>query len=106
MTMSENPMQIKDLRDGMRRVYVEGMVIEIGEPRHVNLRTGGEARVADIRFDDASGSVKLNLWDDRIDLAEKGKKYKVENGYTNSFQGEMRLQVGKYGKFVPINGAK
>ena len=91
-------MNIRDLRDGMRRVDAEGEIVEIADPRTVNLRTGGEARVADCQLKDESGQIKLSLWDDQIDLVKQGSKVRILNGYTNSFRGELRLNVGKYGK--------
>jgi replication factor A1 len=91
-------MNVRDLRDGMRRVDAEGEIVEVSEPRTVNLRTGGEARVADCMLKDDSGQIKLSLWDDQIDMVKQGSKVRVTNGYTNSFRGELRLNVGKYGK--------
>ena len=91
-------MNISDLRDGMRRVDAEGEIVEISDPRTVNLRTGDQARVADCMLKDDSGQIKLSLWDDQIDQVRQGAKVRVTNGYTNSFRGELRLNVGKYGK--------
>jgi replication factor A1 len=82
----------------MRRVDAEGEIVEMSEPRTVNLRTGGEARVADAQLKDDSGQIKLSLWDDQIDMVKQGTKVMVTNGYTNSFRGELRLNVGRYGK--------
>ncbi|QQG48514.1 MAG: DNA-binding protein [archaeon] len=95
-------MNVRDLRDGMRRVDAEGEIAEMAEPRTVNLRTGGEARVMDCMLKDESGQIKLSLWDDQIDMVKQGSKVKVTNGYTNSFRGELRLNVGKYGKLDVI----
>lgn len=91
-------MKITELRDGMRKVDAEGNLIDISEAREVNLRTGGQARVADGTLQDESGSIKLSLWDDQIEAVKVGSKIKIENGYTNSFRGEVRLNVGRYGK--------
>ena len=91
-------MNVADLRDGMRRVDAEGIIAEIAEPRTVNLRTGGEAKVADCTLKDDTGTIKLSLWDDQIDQVRQGSKVRVTNGYTNSFRGEVRLNVGRYGK--------
>lgn len=95
-------MNIHDLRDGMRRVDAEGEIVEMAEPRSVNLRTGGEARVADCMLKDDSGQIKLSLWDDQIDMVKQGSKVKIINGYTNSFRGELRLNVGRYGKLEVV----
>jgi ssDNA-binding replication factor A large subunit len=80
-------MNIKDLRDGMRTVEVEGEVIEISPPREVSLRTGGQAKVAD-----------APRKDNQIDQVAKGARVKVTNGYINQFRGERQLNVGRYGK--------
>jgi len=91
-------MNVRDLRDGMRRVDAEGEISEMSDPRTVNLRTGDQARVADCTLKDESGQIKLSLWDDQIDMVKQGSKVRVTNGYTNSFRGELRLNVGKYGR--------
>jgi len=82
----------------MRRVDAEGEIVEISDPRTVTLRTGGEARVADCMLKDESGQIKLSLWDDQIDMVRQGSRVRVTNGYTNSFRGELRLNVGKFGR--------
>ncbi|MBI2184205.1 MAG: DNA-binding protein [Thaumarchaeota archaeon] len=94
-----NTLNIRELKDGMRRVSVEGTVTDKSEARSVNLRTGGQARVADATIQDETGSVKLSLWDEMIDQVNVGDKVQIENGYTNSFRGEVRVNVGRYGKF-------
>lgn len=101
---SKKGMNIKDLRDGMRRVDAEGEIVEISDPRSVNLRTGDQARVADCTLKDDSGQIKLSLWDDQIDVVKRGAKIRITNGYTNSFRGEVRLNVGKYGKLEVLEG--
>ena len=91
-------MNISDLRDGMRRVDAEGEIAEISEPRTVNLRTGDQARVADCMLKDDSGDIKLSLWDDQMAQVNQGSKLWLTMVYTNSFRGELRLNVGKFGK--------
>ncbi|MCP8309366.1 MAG: DNA-binding protein [archaeon] len=95
-------MKISELKDGMRKVDVEGIISEIPEPRTVTLRTGQQARVADCTLQDASGTVKLSLWDDDIDKVQVGSRVRIENGYTNSFRGELRLNVGRYGRLIVL----
>lgn len=91
-------MKIKDLRDGMSTVDVEGEIIFVGEPREVNLRTGGIARVAEVTLKDESDVVDLSLWNEQIDLVVKGSKVRITNGYTNSYRGEIRVNVGRFGR--------
>lgn len=95
-------MQIKDLKNGMRAVTVEASVVSVSEPRTVNLRDGGTAKVADCLIQDDSGQIKLSLWEDHIAMVKAGSKISIENGYTNSFKGENSLNVGRYGKLKVI----
>ena len=90
---------INQLRSGMTRLdTIEGTIESIGEPRTVNLKTGGQAQVADAILKDDSGQIKLTLWDAQIKMVKAGSKVTVENGYINNFKGENSLNVGKYGK--------
>ena len=77
---------------------IEGVIDTISEPRTVNLRTGGQAQVADAVLKDDTGQIKLTLWDAQIKMVKPGSKVRIENGYVTSFKGENSLNVGKYGK--------
>lgn len=91
-------MNISELKSGMRSVSVEASVVSISEPRTVNKRDGGTAKVADLIIQDDSGQIKLSLWEEQIEMVKAGSKISIENGYTTSFRGENQLSVGKYGK--------
>ena len=91
-------MNIKDLRNGMKRVEVEAQVTEKGDPREVTSRYKDETyTVADAVVADETGSIKLTLWNEQIDQVNVNDKIKIENGYITSFRGEIQLNVGKYG---------
>ena len=91
-------MDVKDLRNGMKRVTVEANVVEKGETREVRSRYKDETyNVADAVVADETGSIKLTLWNEQIDQVEVGNRIKIENGYVTSFQGQIQLNVGKFG---------
>ena len=91
-------MNIRDLRNGMKRVTVEAKVVEKGEPREVRSRYKDETyQVADVVIADETGSIKLTLWNEQIDQVEVNNTVKIENGYVTSFKGEVQLNVGKFG---------
>jgi replication factor A1 len=91
-------LNVRDLRNGMRRVTVEAKVVEKGEPRQVRSRYKDETyTVADVRIEDETGSIKLTLWNEQIDQVNVDNKIKIENGYVTSFKGEIQLNVGKFG---------
>jgi replication factor A1 len=96
--MENEKVNIKDLRNGMKRVTVEANVVEKGETREVRSRYKDETyNVADAVVADETGSIKLTLWNEQIDQVEVGNKIKIENGYVTSFKGEIQLNVGKFG---------
>jgi replication factor A1 len=95
---SKKRLNIKDLRNGMKRVNVEAKVVEKGNPREVMSRYKDETyTVADAVVADETGSIKLTLWNEQIDQVNVNDKIKVENGYVTSFKGEIQLNVGRYG---------
>jgi replication factor A1 len=92
-------MDIKDLRDGAKRVTVDAKVVEKGDVRDVKSRFDDNTyQIADVIIADETGSIKLTLWNDQIDMVNIGDNVKVDNGYVTSFKGEIQLNVGKFGK--------
>ncbi len=96
-------MKISELRDGLRRVDVEGKVLDISDPREVRSRYTGETfRVAEAMIEDDTGTIKLVLWNEQIDKVNVNDTVKIENGYIKSFRGEIQLNVGRYGKLTVL----
>ena len=92
---------IKELQDGMKRVSVQGKVVEKGDPREVRSRFKDETyRIVDAVVADESGSIKLTLWNEQIDQVNVGDNIKIDNGYVTSFKSEKQLNVGKFGKLT------
>jgi len=90
---------IKDLADGMKRVSVEGKVVDKSDTREVRSKFKDETyRIVDAVIADESGSIKLTLWNEQIEQVNVGDNIKIENGYVTSFKGEIQLNVGKFGK--------
>ncbi len=93
--------QAKNMRSG---INIEGTVERKGEPRTVNMKSGGTIQVCDaFLVDETGGEIKLTLWGDEVDQVKDGAKVKIENGYTTSFKGEVSLTKGKYGKLEIIS---
>ena len=90
---------VAELKPRMKNVTISFKVISIGEQREIESRRDGSShRVCDITVGDASGVVQVPLWDDTIDAVEEGSTYNLTNGYTGLFRGNLRLNVGRYGK--------
>ncbi len=95
-------MKISELKDGMNKVSIEGVVSSISEPRMVNTKYNTSVRVAECIIEDESGKIVCTLWEEQIDAVKQGYRVSIENGYVKSFRGENRLNIGKYGKLTVI----
>ena len=91
--------EAKKMRSG---VNVEAEVTSKGDPRTVNLRSGGTIDVCDAVIANGEKTeddqMKLTLWGDDIKAVNVGDKVVITNGYTNEFKGEVALTKGKFGK--------
>lgn len=91
-------MKINELRDGMKRVSIQAKVTEKSDPREVTSRFKDQTyKVSTALIADETGTIKLTLWNDQIDLVNVDNIVRVENGYITSFRGEIQLNVGKFG---------
>jgi replication factor A1 len=94
-------LKIKDLKDGMKKVEVEGKVMEKTEPREVMSRFKDQTyKVATAVIADDSGTIKLTLWNDQINQVNVDNTVKIKNGYITSFRGEIQLNTGKFGSLT------
>jgi replication factor A1 len=87
--------QVKKMRSG---INLKAEVKSKGDPRTVNLKTGGTVDVCDAVISDGSDDIKLTLWGDDIKAVNIGDVVVITNGYTNEFKGEVSLTKGKFGK--------
>jgi len=87
--------QVKKMRSG---INLKAEVKSKGDPRTVNLKTGGTVDVCDAIISDGSDDIKLTLWGDDIKAVNIGDIVVITNGYTNEFKGEVSLTKGKFGK--------
>ena len=94
--------RIGDLSDGMRRVDVEGEVLEKGMARSVRSRRRRweTLSVANAGLGDDSGRVVLVLWNEQIRRVKEGDRVRVENGYVSSYRGITQLNVGRAGRLI------
>ena len=91
-------LNIKELNDGMKRVNIQARVAEKSDTREVTSKFKDQTyRVATATIADETGTVKLTLWNDQIEMVNVNDTVKIENGYVTSFRGEIQLNVGKFG---------
>jgi replication factor A1 len=94
-------MNIKELQPKQGKADITAEVIDKEEPRAFN-KFGKDGRVCNAKIKDATGTVKLTLWNEQIDQVHIGDKIKITNGYVNEWQGELQLTTGKFGKLEVV----
>lgn len=94
-------MNISELSPGTGNVQIEAEIVEIETPREIN-KMGRSLRVANATLKDASGTITLVLWNDKIDSVSVGTKIRISEGYVNEWQGKPQLTLGKFGKMEVI----
>jgi replication factor A1 len=91
--------KVGELTPQSRAVNVTAKVVSKSEVRDIPMgRDGSSHKVCDALVGDETGSIYLTLWDDNIEKVNENDTVRVENGYVTLFKGNMRLNVGKYGK--------
>src|SRR4029077_7238098 len=98
-------MKIAELKPGMRRVDVAGKIVDMETPRDVQTKFG-PGQVASATLQDESGTVKVTLWNENITKVAVNDTVQIENGYVDSFRGELQLNVGRYGKLAKVESAE
>lgn len=94
-------MKIAELKPGMRAVNVAGKITNMEQPRDVQTKFG-PGQVATATLEDDSGTVKVTLWNELISKVSLNDSVQIENGYVDSFRGELQLNVGRYGKLTKV----
>lgn len=91
--------KVGELTPQSRAVNVTAKVVSKSEIREIPMgRDGSAHKVCDALVGDETGVVYLTLWDDNITKVNEGETIRVENGYVTLFKGNIRLNIGKYGK--------
>ncbi|MEM3377936.1 MAG: OB-fold nucleic acid binding domain-containing protein [Candidatus Bathyarchaeia archaeon] len=91
--------KVGELTPQSRAVNVTAKVVSKSEIREIPMgKDGSPHKVCDALVGDETGSIYLTLWDDNIEKVNENDTVRLENGYVTLFKGNMRLNVGKYGK--------
>jgi replication factor A1 len=92
-------MQVKDLKPNSAIDSLEVEVVSVDGPREFT-SFRGSGKVANAKVKDATGEVRLTLWNEEINLISQGAKIRIENGWTKEYKGELQIGAGKFGKIV------
>lgn len=93
--------KIGQIRAGMRNMRITGTLKEVSEPREIGTRFG-PANLAMAMLEDDTGSVRLNLWRDQIEVAKAGDIIVLENAFAREFGGVVEVNIGADGKIAVL----
>lgn len=91
------PMNIKDLKAGMKRVSLTARVTEISKPKLVVTRLNEYALFANATISDKTSTIKVPLWNERIKNVSVNDKVQIEKASVTLFRGEKQLRIGRSG---------
>ncbi len=95
--------QIQDLVSGLNDVTITGQVVAVYPPKIFTRRDWTEGKVANIVVSDESGTLRVVLWDNKVELVEKGKiqrdqRIRISHGYMREGRnGKPELHLGERG---------
>jgi len=96
-----NP-RIKNLKAGMKRINLKARVLEIPKSKMVYTRSGMMSYVSNALIADETGSIRISLWNQQINIISEGDLIKIENGKVTRFRGERQLRIGRHGSLSVI----
>lgn len=97
-------MKIGELGPRNRKLNLIFKVVSLGEENEITSRRDGAThRFIEAVVGDDTGTVIMTFWDDDVGKVEEGKTYELENGYTKTFKGSLRLNSGRYGDIKEVD---
>lgn len=89
---------IGELQPSMASLRIRFKVLDVNGHRVVtSKRTGRHHRVAVARIADTTARIDLVLWDNDIDLIERGRHYLLTNAHVGVYNESMQLKKGPDG---------
>jgi hypothetical protein len=88
-------LQIKDLAVGMKRVGLRARIVEISEPKMALTRFNDYVMFANAILSDKTSTIKLTLWNGRIETVSVNDVVQIENASVVLFRGELQLKMGR-----------
>jgi len=96
-------LKIGGLKLKMRDIDLLARVTHVGEIREFPRRYGEMGRVVTLLVGDETGSVRLSLWEDKVETAKKirsGDILLLQGAYTRERFGELNLNLGQGGSLT------
>ena len=91
-----------DLRPNLLHVDITVRILNLSEPISVTVRNGAVRQLVTGTVGDSTGTTGLKLWDKDTRSLNAGDTVRIKNGFVTSFEGELKLNVAKYGDITKI----
>ncbi len=92
--------KVQELKPNVRDVHVLARVVHAGEVREFKRSSGEKGQVSTLLVKDETGTIRLNLWDDKALLSERthlGDIVLTKGAYTRERFGRINLNIGRRG---------
>ncbi len=93
--------RVIDLREGMDGVSLKVRVLEAGEAKVIETKSGPRT-ISEAIVGDSSGRVKLTLWGKLAGSIRKGEAIEIRGAWTTTYRGQIQLNVGARGSIARI----
>jgi replication factor A1 len=100
---STRRLEMKNIIPGMKNINVSGRIFKISQINEFERSDGSKGKVVNITVSDGTGSVRVPLWNDQVDLIgsesiKLGDTIQITNGLSreNTF-GDIEISLGKFG---------
>ncbi len=96
-------MKIADLQPNNTVDEIVLTITEKKEPREVQKRFGGTARLAELVGKDGDGdTVQVTLWNDEIGDVHEDDVIKIVDGWVKEWDNELQVSTGRNGRIEKI----
>ena len=88
---------IKDIAEGQRNVEVTGKIMDISDVKEFSRKDGTKGKVRSIIIADNTGSIRLTLWNDKVQLVDnlkKGDVIEITNAFSRKWNNRIELNSG------------
>ncbi len=86
----------------MKRINLKARVTEISKPKLVLTRSNDYAVFANATLSDETSTIKLTLWNGRINMVSINDMVQIENANVIMFRGEKQLRTGRNGRLKVV----
>jgi len=94
--------KIKELKTGMKRINLKARVLAISRPQLALTKYNDYVMFSNVTLTDETGTVKLTLWNGRINSLSINDTVEVENANVTAYKGETQLRIGRQGTLKVI----